>query len=101
MLYLAAALPGYFVIYNGPECGASAPDHLHFQAGSRVLFPIERDTASTPGLIVPRYARTFKVWRDESGGHRAARIDRAVDLLATATQSHREPLINIAVYYEQ
>src|SRR5262249_10516538 len=30
MLDLAAALDGYFVIYNGPECGASAPDHLHF-----------------------------------------------------------------------
>ena len=34
--------PGYFVIYNGPECGASAPDHMHFQAGSRELFPIRR-----------------------------------------------------------
>lgn len=31
----------YFVLYNGPECGASAPDHLHFQALSRALLPIE------------------------------------------------------------
>lgn len=31
----------YFVLYNGPECGASAPDHLHFQACSRDLLPIE------------------------------------------------------------
>ena len=31
----------YFVLYNGPECGASAPDHLHFQACSRELLPIE------------------------------------------------------------
>lgn len=31
----------YFVLYNGPECGASAPDHLHFQACSRALLPIE------------------------------------------------------------
>ena len=45
MLGLAAALPGYFVIYNGPECGASAPDHMHFQAGSRELLPIEKETA--------------------------------------------------------
>ena len=43
LLDLAKALPGYFVIYNGPECGASAPDHLHFQAGLRTLFPIEVD----------------------------------------------------------
>src|SRR5205085_5265931 len=32
MLDFAAGLPGYFVVYNGPECGASAPDHMHFQA---------------------------------------------------------------------
>ena len=38
MLDLAAALPGYFIVYNGPECGASAPDHMHFQAGSRYCF---------------------------------------------------------------
>ena len=31
-LKLARALPDSFVIYNGPACGASAPDHLHFQS---------------------------------------------------------------------
>ena len=34
---------GYFVLYNGPESGASAPDHLHFQACSRDLLPIEKN----------------------------------------------------------
>lgn len=34
MLALAAELPGYTVFYNGPRCGASAPDHMHFQAGN-------------------------------------------------------------------
>jgi len=33
----------YFVLYNGPESGASAPDHLHFQACSRELLPIEEN----------------------------------------------------------
>ena len=33
----------HFVLYNGPECGASAPDHLHFQACSRELLPIEKN----------------------------------------------------------
>jgi len=33
----------YTVIYNGPECGASAPDHLHFQAGTKYFMPIEND----------------------------------------------------------
>lgn len=42
LLDLAAGLsPDYFVLYNGPQCGASAPDHLHFQACSRALLPIE------------------------------------------------------------
>jgi hypothetical protein len=35
--------PEYFALYNGPECGASAPDHLHFQACSRELLPIEEN----------------------------------------------------------
>ena len=33
----------YTLIYNGPECGASAPDHLHFQVGTGSLIPIEND----------------------------------------------------------
>ena len=34
MIELAMQLEGYTVFYNGPRCGASAPDHLHFQAGN-------------------------------------------------------------------
>lgn len=33
----------YTLIYNGPACGASAPDHLHFQAGTKNYMPIEND----------------------------------------------------------
>ena len=32
LFQLATELRGYTVFYNGPKCGASAPDHLHFQA---------------------------------------------------------------------
>lgn len=32
---------GYVILYNGPKCGASAPDHLHFHAGSKGFLPIE------------------------------------------------------------
>ena len=32
MWLLASELEGYIVFYNGPRCGASAPDHMHFQA---------------------------------------------------------------------
>jgi Domain of unknown function (DUF4922) len=101
MLDLAAALAGYFVIYNGPECGASAPDHMHFQAGSRRLFPIEKDTAGLSGITVPNYRRNVYLFR---GGDRSAlidRMDRAIDLLAETTGALAEPLVNIAVFHER
>ena len=43
LLLLAQALPDYTLFYNGPRSGASAPDHLHFQAGTRGVMPIEHD----------------------------------------------------------
>jgi Domain of unknown function (DUF4922) len=101
MLDLAKALPGYLVIYNGPECGASAPDHLHFQAGSRNLFPIEKDAARVSGLTLPNYGRNVFVIR---GGDRSAlsgRVRRAIELLADVTGKRAEPMINIAVFCEK
>ncbi len=43
MLDLAAELDDFVLFYNGPKCGASAPDHLHFQAGIKGFLPIEGD----------------------------------------------------------
>ncbi len=33
----------YVVFYNGPRCGASAPDHLHFQAGKKFFMTIDKE----------------------------------------------------------
>lgn len=41
ILVLSHMLSDYIVFYNGPGAGASAPDHLHFQAGSKGALPIE------------------------------------------------------------
>ena len=35
MLHLAENLDEFYILYNGPECGASAPDHMHFQAAGK------------------------------------------------------------------
>ena len=43
MMEITTLLDDMFVFYNGPQCGASAPDHMHFQAGSRGAVPLERD----------------------------------------------------------
>ena len=41
MLDFAVKYPDWTVFYNGPESGASAPDHLHFQAVPRHQLPLE------------------------------------------------------------
>jgi len=99
MLDLAQALPGYFMIYNGPECGASAPDHMHFQAGSKTLFPIEKDTDGMRGLVVPNYARNVILLRDSVRSRLIERVNRVIGVLAEMTNKRPEPLINIAVFH--
>jgi len=101
MLDLAARLDGYFVVYNGPECGASAPDHMHFQAGSRGLFPIEQDTAALNGITVPNYRRNVFVLRGRDRSRLIDRMNRAMDLLAKTTGKRPEPMVNLAVFHER
>jgi hypothetical protein len=43
MFDLARELPDFVVFYNGPKCGASAPDHMHFQAGNADFLPLVGD----------------------------------------------------------
>jgi len=56
MVTFATLLKGMTVFYNGPRCGASAPDHHHFQAGPTEMFPIWQEmdrgnTAVIPGTL--------------------------------------------------
>lgn len=47
MLRLADSLEGFTIFYNGPKCGASAPDHAHFQAATSECFPIWSDVTES------------------------------------------------------
>ena len=96
MLDLAAALPGYFVIYNGPQCGASAPDHMHFQAGARDLFPIGKDLDVTSA----HHGRNFFMFRERDQPAAIAKVHRAIELLAQVGGSGDEPMINLAVFHD-
>ena len=100
MLDLAAALPGYFVIYNGPECGASAPDHMHFQAGLRQVLPIEKATAGLDGPAVPNDARRMLLFRQRDRSRLTDRVEAAIQLLARMTGTSTEPLVNIAALHD-
>lgn len=101
MLKIAQALPGYFIIYNGPECGASAPDHMHFQAGSRGLFPIERDSKGLSGTTVPGYRRNVLLLRDRDSIALICQMEQTLELLAETTRRASEPLVNIAAFYDR
>lgn len=48
LLSLAEVLTDFIVFYNGPKCGASAPDHMHFQAGNKGFLPLEANWRKTP-----------------------------------------------------
>ena len=50
---LLRAYPQLMVFYNGPKCGASAPDHLHFQAGTSGILPLQRDWQQLRETSVP------------------------------------------------
>ena len=43
LLDLSKELPDFNVFYNGPKCGASAPDHFHFQAIGKGNLRIEQE----------------------------------------------------------
>lgn len=43
MFSLAVEMDDLVLFYNGGRCGASAPDHQHFQAGSKGLMPLQCD----------------------------------------------------------
>jgi hypothetical protein len=57
----------YSLFYNGPRCGASAPDHLHFQAGDFGFMTIDTTWES---LVEP-----YGEWVVDRDGLRVAAID--------------------------
>ena len=50
------AYPDITVFYNGPRCGASCPDHLHLQAGTSGILPIQQQWARLSRSLKPLLA---------------------------------------------
>ena len=106
MLHLAEAMPEMSIFYNGPMCGASAPDHMHFQAVPRHSMPIE-DYFST------NYANAVLVQESDLQSHLAT-LEKVLSMASipenasqtgslTAGASHTEewePRWNIISWYE-
>ncbi|MBR4644307.1 MAG: DUF4922 domain-containing protein [Bacteroidaceae bacterium] len=61
---MAQQMPDYMVFYNGPICGASCPDHMHLQAGSRGIAPLERDWKSVYEPTLKPFAKGISLLTD-------------------------------------
>lgn len=110
MLELAKALTDYTIFYNGPRCGASAPDHAHFQAGSRGFMPIEWQWRD---LVAGRLASCGAaiLWQLDDAPRTTLVIESAdkEDVLALFNRIYRllpvkpgeeEPMMNLLAWYD-
>ncbi|MFA5806707.1 MAG: DUF4922 domain-containing protein, partial [Melioribacteraceae bacterium] len=102
----------YSVFYNGPRCGASAPDHLHFQAGNFGFMKIDneyKDVLNAYGEIiyeddelittaVTDSLRNFISLESNNISKITAEFDRIYNLL-NKEQSDEEPMMNIICSY--
>jgi len=113
MLSLAEAMPLFTVFYNGPQCGASAPDHLHFQAGNIGFMPVENDFLSGRHPKLLSSDQGMEIWKWESylrgiitlkGNDRKKLVrvfDRLFDRLSEAQPGRPEPMLNILTGYSR
>jgi hypothetical protein len=90
---------GMLVLYNGAQCGASAPDHFHFQASSTANVPLfdqlpdlgEKDAIEA----YSGFGRQMILCQDQDTEKVGTFIDRALEHLSSPGGKEKEPLINL------
>ena len=104
---------GWTVVYNGPKCGASAPDHLHFQVAPSGQMPIEKEILEENRLSLMTQVDGVLLYRVRDLGREATLMEgdkpealRAVfngylNALKKVLFIEEEPMINIAGFYEE
>lgn len=110
MLDIVSDLSDYALFYNGPKCGASAPDHMHFQAGKKEEFPVVRSWLNISKQVVWKSERTvfyasaghlpvcfILVSRDR--GEAAAVFGLLYDRMPVKPDDY-EPMMNLLVWRE-
>ncbi|MBN2661249.1 MAG: DUF4922 domain-containing protein [Tannerellaceae bacterium] len=109
MLELAERLSGFVLFYNGPKCGASAPDHAHFQAGNKGFLPLESEWRSAAGeafyskegtalYALKEYPAPMLVLTSDSMEKAAGLFDQIYTLLDKGMEV--EPMMNLLAWYE-
>lgn len=108
MWRLAKDLDEYTVFYNGPRCGASAPDHMHFQAGNSdfltlheavkgaALEPVATDGDSRLSLSAALPLRTFII--DAASPEEAERLFGRLLRAMPVAEGDTEPMLNVLAH---
>ena len=104
---------GWAVLYNGPKCGASAPDHLHFQVIPAGLLPVEAEVWSPGRLALFRTEGGNELFRAAGLGRQAVVLvgddpegtaetfQDFLSALQEALSLPDEPMINIVGYRKE
>jgi hypothetical protein len=104
-LHLASEIgPDLAALYNGPRCGASAPDHFHLQATRADEIPLlhQLDALPTDRPIVPHttFGRNMLVFRNTNVANLAVHIDRSIGALAHIESTTDEPMLNLVAHFD-
>jgi ATP adenylyltransferase/5',5'''-P-1,P-4-tetraphosphate phosphorylase II len=105
----------YTVFYNGPKCGASAPDHMHFQAGNKDFMPIDSEIKNlllTKGETIydsngsrivglSDYLRKLFYIESEKLAGICELFKGLYSVLRLAPKYEEEPMMNIISFYDQ
>ena len=103
---------GYTVFYNGPKCGASAPDHMHFQASLKNMMPLEKEfryiNANSKILLmsekirvvaITNYLRNCFLIESDNQISIEEEFQKLYNSIKLVTTSDEEPLMNIIATY--
>jgi hypothetical protein len=104
MLRLSRALgQGMLVFYNGARCGASAPDHFHFQACKSDGVPLLEqlpDRQLREGVTAFRsFGRGMLVCRDTDAERMVLHLERILEALSRINPEDEEPMVNIVAVF--
>lgn len=104
--------PAFSVFYNGPKCGASAPDHMHFQASPVGAIPVELDAADERRrkvlgraknltiLTLERYGRGVIILESAHHEDLAATLLNLIGDLRTLFAVKEEPMFNVLCSFQ-
>jgi ribosomal protein S18 acetylase RimI-like enzyme len=105
--------PGWMVLYNGPKCGASAPDHLHFQAAHSGHLPMEKEIGEDKRMTPMKQVDGALLFRVQGLGREAillegddpVAVEGALKSFLSAIKKvlliNEEPMVNIAGFYQE